>query len=111
MKVYVDELPKCCSDCPCCNDCMDYGCFCNLDDIHLTYDYFAKKRPANCPLQTISEHDKQVRKEVIKELVDMVGDYWTVPMGKVVDCDGTEIDAFITGADFDEIITRMEKGE
>ena len=62
MKVYVDELPKDCIGCPCeseyyCNLLKeDIGC-CKWGEIH-----------KNCPLQSISDHDKQVRKEVIEEI-------------------------------------------
>lgn len=62
MKVYVDELPKDCIGCPCeseyyCNLLKeDIGC-CKWGEIH-----------KNCPLQSISDHDKQVRKEVVEEI-------------------------------------------
>ena len=62
MKVYVDELPKDCIGCPCeseyyCNLLKeDIGC-CKWGEIH-----------KNCPLQSISNHDKQVRKEVVEEI-------------------------------------------
>ena len=62
MKVYVDELPKDCIGCPCeseyyCNLLKeDIGC-CKWGEIH-----------KNCPLQTISNHDKQARKEVVEEI-------------------------------------------
>lgn len=62
MKVYVDELPKDCIDCPCeseyyCNLLNeDVGC-CKWGEIH-----------KNCPLQSISDYTKQVRKEVCEEI-------------------------------------------
>ena len=65
MKVYVDELPKDCIDCPCeseyyCNLLNeDIGC-CKWGEIH-----------KNCPLQPISDHDKQVRKEVVQEITEL----------------------------------------
>ena len=57
MKVYVDELPKDCIDCPCeseyyCNLLNeDIGC-CEWGKIH-----------KNCPLQSLADYTKQVRKE------------------------------------------------
>lgn len=76
MKVYVDELPKDCIGCPCeseyyCNLLKeDIGC-CKWGEIH-----------KNCPLQTISNHDKQVRKEVCEtiksNLLDFSHSYWKV---------------------------------
>ena len=62
MKVYVDELPKDCIDCPCeseyyCNLLKeDIGC-CKWGELH-----------KNCPLQSLSDYTKQVRKEVVEEI-------------------------------------------
>lgn len=62
MKLYVDELPKDCIDCPCeseyyCNLLNeDVGC-CKWGEIH-----------KNCPLQSLSDYTKQVRKEVIDKV-------------------------------------------
>lgn len=72
MKVYVDKLPKCCSDCPCCNECMDYGCSCNLNNDYLTYDDYGKKRHKNCHLQSVADYTNQVRKKVCEEIRDIV---------------------------------------
>ena len=63
MKVYVDELPKDCMDCPCeseyyCNLLNeDIGC-CKWGEIH-----------KNCPLQSLSDYTQQVRKEVYEEFM------------------------------------------
>ena len=62
MKVYVDELPKDCIDCPCeceyyCNLLNeDVGC-CKYGEIH-----------KDCPLQSLSDHDKQLRNGVVEEI-------------------------------------------
>ena len=62
MKVYVDELPKDCIDCPCeseyyCNLLNeDVGC-CEWGEIH-----------KNCPLQPLADYTKQVKKEVCNGL-------------------------------------------
>lgn len=62
MKIYVDELPKDCIDCPCeseyyCNLLNeDIGC-CEWGEIH-----------KNCPLQSLADYTKQVRKEVCEEI-------------------------------------------
>ena len=62
MKVYVDELPKDCIDCPCeseyyCNLLKeDIGC-CKWGELH-----------KNCPLQSLSDHDKQLRNGVVEEI-------------------------------------------
>lgn len=62
MRIYVDELPKDCIDCPCeseyyCNLLNeDVGC-CEWGEIH-----------KNCPLQSLADYTKQVRKEVCEEI-------------------------------------------
>ena len=62
MKVYVDELPKDCIDCPCeseyyCNLLNeDVGC-CKWGEIH-----------KNWPLQSLTDYTKQVRKEVCEKI-------------------------------------------
>lgn len=58
MKIYVDEFPKDCWDCPMHNGengwCKMLVCY---------TDYI----PKNCPLQSISDYTKQVRKEVCND--------------------------------------------
>lgn len=69
MKVYVDELPKKCSDCPCFN-WEEQECLASEEDnlwIRNKIDAY-RFRHDKCPLQSIAEHDKQVRKEVVKEI-------------------------------------------
>lgn len=77
MKLYVDELPKSCIKCPCMNEDGEYGCWCNIEtslDIHTDYDKetftykYHRQRHENCPLQSLSDYTKQVRKEVLKEI-------------------------------------------
>ena len=64
MKVYVDELPSCCEDCVCHNGVSGR---CKL--LHrTTFDI----PPRDCPLQSLSDHTKQVRNEVIKEIKDKI---------------------------------------
>lgn len=59
MKVYVSELPKSCGDCVFCKQ-TEYYYYC--DKLHTKLGYFDKEK--DCPLQSLDEHDKQVRKEV-----------------------------------------------
>ena len=71
MRIYVDELPQCCDECPCCNKDKDYGSCCNLG----TYEYedyyqIIYKHP-RCPLQSLSEYTKQVRKEVCDKVYNV----------------------------------------
>lgn len=56
MKVYVDsELPKQCHNCR----------FRHKDLCCITNDYFLNK---DCPLQSLTDYTKQVRKEVCEEI-------------------------------------------
>lgn len=73
MKMYVDELPKKCADCP----------FYKLDTYVDVYGYQTNSHECvldgsmltnSCPLQSLADHTKQVRKEVLGELMNMLGD-------------------------------------
>jgi hypothetical protein len=84
MKVYVDELPKSCVDCPC-YDC-EWG-DCNLEDINLmsTNDFSRyEQRHQDCPLHSLAEHDKakdhqiellNKRWEMLKEYINGFKEY------------------------------------
>ena len=67
MKVYVDELPKKCEDCP----------FYKLDTYVDVYGYQTNSHECvldgsmlinACPLQSLADYTKQVRKEVCEEI-------------------------------------------
>ena len=62
MKVYVDELPSCCEDCVCHSGVSGR---CKL--LHrTTFDI----PPRDCPLQSLADYTKQVRKEVCDKFVE-----------------------------------------
>ena len=63
MKIYVDELPKSCGDCVFCKQ-TEYCYYC--DKLHTKLGYIDKDK--DCPLQSLSDHTKQVRKEVVQEI-------------------------------------------
>ena len=66
MKVYVDELPSCCEDCVCHNGVSGR---CKL--LHrTTFDI----PPRDCPLQSITDYTKQVRKEVCEVIAKKMGE-------------------------------------
>ena len=72
MKVYVNELPECCSKCPCMNDDIEYGNHCNLICVNgiklcLDCDDCQHFRHKDCPLQTTQSLKQQVRKEVCND--------------------------------------------
>ena len=75
MKVYVDELPKDCIDCPFCQDIkvnagMDRLLFCKankgkeIKNIEKSFDKCIVKNE----FQSLSDYIKQVRKEVIDKI-------------------------------------------
>jgi D-serine deaminase-like pyridoxal phosphate-dependent protein len=75
MKVYVDELPKSCEKCDFCEyfdkDAHGKGkhevaCYFNGSFGNILYGN--QTSPKTCSLQSLSEHDKQVRKEVLGDL-------------------------------------------
>ena len=63
MKVYVDELPKSCWECIFADNQKGY---CDLQETRILRQF--TKRDIGCPLQSLAEHDKQVRKEVYEEI-------------------------------------------
>ena len=75
MKVYVDELPKDCIDCPFCQDIkvnagMDRLLFCKankgkaIKNIEKSFDKCIVKNE----FQSLSDYTKQVRKEICEEI-------------------------------------------
>ena len=73
MIVYVDELPECCSKCPCMNDDIEYGNHCNLICVNglklcLDCDDCQHFRHKDCPLTTTQSLKQQVREVVVEEI-------------------------------------------
>lgn len=72
MEYFVDEMPKDCIDCPCeseyyCNLLNeDIGC-CEWGEIH-----------KNCPLQSLTDYTKQVRKEVCEKIKKQIFNHFNV---------------------------------
>ena len=67
MKVYVDELPKSCLNCVCFNKINGR---CQLDNLYMDTDL----EPIECPLQSLADYTKQVRKEVVQEIKGSIKD-------------------------------------
>ena len=63
MKVYVDELPNSCWECVF-ND-KQKG-YCDLQETRILRQF--TKRDLGCPLESLSDYTKQVRKEVCEEI-------------------------------------------
>ena len=74
MKIYVDEMPNSCQKCPFCEyfeeDAHGKGkhevaCYFNGSFGNILYGN--QTSPKTCPLESITDHDKKVRAEVVKE--------------------------------------------
>lgn len=91
MKVYVETLPKGCLTCPYIVDKGDYD-LCAIKDciIDDTFKY-VDKRKKSCPLLSLADYTKQVRKEVLSELMSMLGD-----RAELIDCGGVAEFMFTT---------------
>jgi hypothetical protein len=68
MKLYVDELPKSCGDCVFCKQ-TEYYYYC--DKLHTKLGYIDKDK--DCPLQSLADYTKQVRKELCEEIGEQLG--------------------------------------
>ena len=71
-KVYADELPEYCDDCPCSLRDKDDCAYCNLLHKNIGYDF--GKRPKHCPLQSLKTHDRELVKEVCEKIKNNVND-------------------------------------
>ena len=67
MKVYVEKLPKGCLSCLYIVDKGDYD-LCAIKDCVIDDAFkYIDKRKKSCPLQSLADHTKQVRKEVCND--------------------------------------------
>ena len=74
MKIYVDEMPKNCNDC----QFLVFVAYHQNGFLHkerycpLRKDGNCNCSKENCPLQSLAEHDKQIRKEVVQEIREKI---------------------------------------
>ena len=66
---YVDKFPDSCFNCQFSRE----ACYCMLnslmtDTVTFYENFYELKRYKDCPLKLLSDHDKQVRKEVCEEI-------------------------------------------
>ena len=78
MQIYVDEIPKNCNDCKFQvfvahhqHGWQHHERFCSI----MKDNYDCKCSKEHCPLKSLAEHDKQVRKEVCEEIGDKMNFY------------------------------------
>ena len=78
MKVYVDELPKSCEECPMCRSgklkLQRKGRYVEAEQcVFGQYKYQTIDDEIDtCPLQSLSDYTKQVRKEVIAKVYEVL---------------------------------------
>lgn len=102
MTIYVNELPKSCGDCVFCKQ-TEYCYYC--DKLHTKLDYIDKDK--DCPLQSLTDYTKQVRKEVVQEIKDLAGDYFELPI--CYNCgEASNDDVVLTGNDLTEILDQIQ---
>jgi hypothetical protein len=66
--IYVDELPKSCDECPCCNSDIDYGACCNLGAYGFKECYCTNKKHPNCQLKPLTDRLAEERKKAVQEI-------------------------------------------
>ena len=71
MEYFVDEMPRDCASCKHYHmNCADgYSCSKLRKEIHPNFSEGIGYRHQDCPLQSLYDHDKQVRKEVL-DIID-----------------------------------------
>ena len=76
MEYFVDEMPRDCASCKHYHmNCADgYSCSKLRKEIHPNFSEGIGYRHQDCPLQSLADHDKQVREEVVDEIKEKFND-------------------------------------
>ena len=76
MEYFVDEMPRDCASCKHYHmNCADgYSCSKLRKEIHPNFSEGIGYRHQDCPLQSLADHDKQVREEVVEEIKEKFND-------------------------------------
>ena len=105
MRILVDELPNCCGNCGfCCKDDLGYWCQAR-EVVYIADETLGEKRLHSCPLQSLADHDKQVRKEVCEEIKEIIES----DAVKYLDFDRDEF--ALDYQEFKDILNEIEQGE
>ena len=67
MKVYVDEMPNSCHNC-----CFECNSFCCINSSYVIDNYFQDTKHKDCPLKSLDDYTKQVRKEMAEQIMGKV---------------------------------------
>ena len=76
MEYFVDEMPRDCASCKHYHmNCADgYSCSKLRKEIHPNFSEGIGYRYQDCPLQSLADHDKQLREEVVDEIKEKFND-------------------------------------
>ena len=76
MEYFVDEMPRDCASCKHYHmNCADgYSCSKLRKEIHPNFSEGIGYRHQDCTLQSLADHDKQVREEVVDEIKEKFND-------------------------------------
>ena len=76
MEYFVDEMPRDCASCKHYHmNCADgYSCSKLRKEIHPNFSEGIGYRHPDCPLQSLADYTKQVRKEVVSELINILNE-------------------------------------
>ena len=87
MEYFVDEMPRDCASCKHYHmNCADgYSCSKLRKEIHPNFSEGIGYRHQDCPLQSLSDYTKQVRKEIVQEIKSAIKEKLTYSDNRV-DC-------------------------
>lgn len=74
MKVYVDKLPKNCAECKFCGRLKPPAERPEIECMHCNMAKTFNSISPFCPLQSLADNDKQVRKEVAEQIKAVIND-------------------------------------
>ena len=112
MEYFVDEMPRDCASCKHYHmNCVDgYSCSKLRKEIHPNFSEGIGYRHQDCPLQSLADYTKQVRKEVLGELMNMLCD-----RAELIDFGNGCAEFMFTTYDLQEcskeILDQIEQGE
>ena len=88
IKMYINNLPKSCSECPCTHEDFAECNWCQVfDNGLLTFipdDIYTKERLENCPLIDIKNHDRELVKEVCEKIYNDLKPHYGEEVSAVV---------------------------
>ena len=113
MEYFVDEMPRDCASCKHYHmNCADgYSCSKLRKEIHPNFSEGIGYRHQDCPLQSLSDYTKQVRKEVCEEVKEKVLKHFNIKSEEEYEKSLSLLDALFTADVVFEILDQIEKGE